>query len=216
MVDGNANEERDLPAGDFSEWITEMHGALRGDHPSVVPCGGCTACCTASQFIHIAPDERDTLARIPKQLRFPAPRMPRGHVLLGYDERGHCPMLIDEKCSIYEHRPRTCRTYDCRIFPATGLLVDDDDKALIAQRAQQWRFSYPAPADRLEHEAARAAATYLRDHPDVFADGTAPVNATQLAVAAVEMHDLFVDPTVDVDPHEVRVELSRRRETFIP
>ena len=30
---------------------------------------------------------------------------------MGYDERGHCPMLVDGDCSIYDHRPRTCRMY---------------------------------------------------------------------------------------------------------
>jgi Fe-S-cluster containining protein len=191
-----------------------MQGALRGEHGSNVPCDGCTACCTASQFIHIGPDETDTLARIPKQLLFPAPRMPRGHVLLGYDERGHCPMLIANRCSIYEHRPRTCRTYDCRVFPAAGLRVDEEDKVLIDRQAHRWQFSYPTEADRIQHDAARAAATFLHDHTDVFADGTAPTNTTQLAVAAIELHDVFVG-RVDPDPREVRVELSRRRKAGV-
>ncbi len=77
-----------------------LQGAIRGERGSEVPCGSCTACCTSSQFVHIGPDETDTLARIPAALLFPAPRQPPGHVLLGYDERGHCPMLVDGRCSI--------------------------------------------------------------------------------------------------------------------
>ena len=119
----------DLSAGDFSSWMIEIQGAIRGDHGSDVPCDGCTACCTSSQFIHVGPDESDTLAHIPTDLLFPAPGLPPGHVVLGYDERGHCPMLIDDKCSIYEHRPRTCRTYDCRIFPAAGLDLEDPTRS---------------------------------------------------------------------------------------
>src|SRR6185295_19764588 len=118
----------DLPAGDFSVWIDEMQGAIRRERSSDVPCNGCTACCTSSQFIHIGPDETDTLSRIPTGLLFPAPRMPQGHVLLGYDEQGHCPMLIDDTCSIYEHRPRTCRTYDCRVLAAAGVGIDEGAK----------------------------------------------------------------------------------------
>ena len=110
-------------AGDFSAWLDEMLGALRGERAADVPCAGCTACCTSSQFVHIEPDETDTLAHIPPELLFPAPLAPRGHVVLGYDERGHCPMLVDDQCSIYEHRPRTCRTYDCRVFPAAGIEI---------------------------------------------------------------------------------------------
>jgi hypothetical protein len=52
-------------AGDFSSWLAGMQAAIRGERGSDVPCDGCTACCTSSQFIHVGPDETDTLARIP-------------------------------------------------------------------------------------------------------------------------------------------------------
>ena len=71
------NEERDLGAGDFSTWMIEIQAAQRGERGSDVPCGSCTACCTGSQFIHIGPDETDTLAHVPAALLFPAPRLPR-------------------------------------------------------------------------------------------------------------------------------------------
>ena len=204
-----ASDNEALAAGDFSSWVTNMQGALRGEHGSDVPCGSCTACCTSSQFVHIEPDETDTLSHIPAELLFPAPRMPRGHVLMGYDERGHCPMLIDSKCSIYEHRPRTCRVYDCRVFPAAGVVIGDAEKALIDQQAHRWRFSYPTDADRTRHDAVRAAAAFLGKHAGVIFDGAPAPNATPLAVLAVELHDAFVGG--QPEPHEVRVELSRRR-----
>ncbi|MGZ4740080.1 MAG: YkgJ family cysteine cluster protein, partial [Ilumatobacteraceae bacterium] len=160
------------------------------------------------QFVHIGPDEADALAHIPPELLFPAPRLPRGHMLLGHDERGHCPMLIDNRCSIYEHRPVTCRTYDCRIFPATALSVDGEDKVLIAQQAQRWRFSFPTQAQHDQHDAVRAAASYLRDHPDVAP--SAAGNATQLAVLAVEVHEAFLGSDTHVDEAAVRVEVQRR------
>ena len=219
MADGNMSGEDDLPAGEFSSWMIEIQSAIRGERGSVVPCGGCTACCTSSQFIHIEPDETDTLSRIPPELLFPAPRLPRGHVVLGYDERGHCPMLIDNKCSIYENRPRTCRTYDCRIFPAAGIGIDDNDKVQIARQAQRWQFSFPTQADQNQHDAVRAAATFLDGYPDALLDGAAPTNATQRAVLAIEIHDVFLqhddatDETaiVEPDPDVVRVEVMRRR-----
>jgi len=148
----------DLDAGIFSDWLASMQGALDGAHDADVPCDGCTACCRSSQFVTVAPDETDTLARIPRSLRFPAPGLPKGHVVLGYDERGHCPMLIDDRCSIYEHRPRTCRTYDCRVFAAAGVEPDRERQAEIAARVRRWRFSEPTDADRAAHAAVRAAA----------------------------------------------------------
>jgi hypothetical protein len=175
----------DLPAGDFASWLSAMQAALRGDADAEVPCGSCTACCTSSQFVPIGPDETDTLAHIPAELLFPAPRLPKGNVLLGYDERGHCPMLVDGRCSIYEHRPRTCRTYDCRIFAATGLEVDADDpsKDPIAQRVKRWQFNFPTDDDRRRQGAVRTAVRTVR-----------ATSVTLLAVAAVERYEEFLPP----------------------
>src|SRR3954469_3693536 len=158
MAEGSTVEEHDLPAGGFSEWLRGMQAALRGERESNVPCDGCTACCQSSQFVHIEPDETETLSHIPRELLFPAPRMPAGNVILGYDEHGRCPMLNDSGCSIYEHRPRTCRTYDCRVFEAAGL---EADKPLIADQARRWRFDHPTDADRAAHDEVRRAAAEL-------------------------------------------------------
>jgi Fe-S-cluster containining protein len=192
MADSPTSDDRDLPAGVFSSWMAEIQGAIRGERSADVPCDGCTACCTSSQFVHIGPDETDALEHIPAELLFPAPRLPRGHVLLGYDERGHCPMLIDGECSIYEHRPRTCRTYDCRVFAAADITPVDDHKTQIAQRARRWRFEYPDRADRDLHDAVRAAAAFLAEQPRPLADGPPPANETQRAVQAIETHEAFL------------------------
>lgn len=175
-----------LPAGPFSAWLDDMRAALRGERDADVPCGECTACCTSGQFVHIAPDETDTLAHIPRALLFPAPMAPKGHVLMGYDEHGRCPMLIDGACSIYAHRPRTCRIYDCRVFPAAA--VDPDaDKPLIARQARRWVFDHATEADRARHTAVQATAVHLRQHPEDVPGGRRLTTATQLAVAAVEL-----------------------------
>ena len=156
---------------------------LAGDQVDV-PCGDCTACCTSSQFVHIGPEEHEPLARIPRALLFPAPGLPKGHMVMGYDERGHCPMLVDGACSIYEHRPRTCRSYDCRVFTAAGL---QPDGAAIAERVQRWRFD--GDDERLK-SAVRAAAAFLRDNAGRL---RVSGNPTQVAYLAARIHDLFVD-----------------------
>jgi Fe-S-cluster containining protein len=188
----DVTDDQPLAAGGFSVWLAGMQRALRGEQGSDVPCGGCTACCTSSQFIHVGPEETETLAHIPAELLFPAPRLPAGNVLLGYDENGHCPMLIDGECSIYEHRPRTCRTYDCRVFPAAGVELEDDDKRAIARQARRWRFDFPAEVDRVKLDAVRAAAAFVREHEDLLPDDVVPANATQRAVLAIEVHDAFL------------------------
>src|SRR4051794_36104 len=165
-----------LDAGEFLPWLAEVQAEIAGEGVAEVPCGGCTACCTSSQFIHIAPDEHETLAHIPPSLLFPAPRLPRGHVLLGYDERGHCPMLVDGRCSIYEHRPRTCRTYDCRVFPAAGL---EPDQPAVPQHTRRRRFEPPTAADGQRQEAVRADARAV-------GGGEPGASSIRIAIRAVE------------------------------
>ena len=205
----STDDDEAIPAGRFSAWLAAAADPARRTEMDVL-CGTCTACCRSSYFIHVAPDEADTLRRIPKRLLFPAPGRPKGHQVLGFDEHGRCPMLTDAGCSIYEHRPRTCRSYDCRVFTATGLSPADDGKVEIAERTVRWRFDLDSePTARLDLEALRRAAAYLtarRD--DCFPDGGAPVNNGQRAVLAIKVHRLFLEAP-DPDPLEVRAALGR-------
>ena len=63
-LEAHADADAPLDAGAFGAWLDGMAGALAGGRESDVPCGGCTGCCTSSQFVHVGPDEVDTLARI--------------------------------------------------------------------------------------------------------------------------------------------------------
>jgi Fe-S-cluster containining protein len=197
-----------LDAGELSAWLDATRRAVRGERDARVPCGGCTACCTASQFVHVGPEEHDALAHIPDALLFAAPGLPEGHRLMGYDDRGACPMFVDGACSIYEHRPRACRTYDCRVFAAAGVEVTDDGKTEIAARVRRWRFTYEDDDARVRHDAVRAAAAFLRTHPDVVADRPPLRTATQIAVLAVEIADAFLADHAPTTEH-VRAALTR-------
>lgn len=194
-----------LDAGELGAWLPVMTRAVRGEGGSDVPCDGCTACCRASQFVLVEPDEHDALAHIPSELLFAAPQMPRGRRVLGYDEHGHCPMLVDDRCSIYAHRPRACRAYDCRVFAATGVELDDPTKAEVLARVRRWRFRVGDDDTRVREEALRAAASFLRSHADELGIGR---NPTAIAGLAVELHEAFLDgePTVD----EVHARLPSR------
>ena len=182
----DGGEDGLLAAGRFSTWLAGMERALDGDADADVPCGACTACCTSSQFVHIEPDEVETLAHVPAALRFPAPRLPAGHVLLGFDERGHCPMLVDGACTIYDHRPRTCRTYDCRVFTAAGVEPDAARQPEIARRARRWRFELPTALDRETAAAVRAAASSTPS--DERGTSASPTERAVLAVRRYRDH----------------------------
>ncbi len=187
----------DLAAGDFASWLAESRAAQADDRAIAVPCGDCRACCTSALFVHVGPDESQTLARVPAELLFPAPDMPRGHLVMGYDERGHCPMFRDGECSIYEDRPRTCRQFDCRVFAAAGV---EAARPAIAKRARRWSFAYAGQRGRALHDASRAAAAHLREHPECFADGADPANPAHLALLAVETCEQYLDPQGDAHP----------------
>jgi len=142
-------------------------------------------------FIHIAPEELETIRRIPKALLFPAPGLPKGHVLMGYDDKGQCPMLFDSQCSIYEHRPQTCRDYDCRVFAATGIRVDVHSQPEIAERVGRWRFTYPTEESCAEQATLLKAAAFLQSNRNLFPDGSLPSQPGPLAAIAVRVFRLF-------------------------
>jgi Fe-S-cluster containining protein len=235
MADDDATQqeqhEETVAAGSFRVWLAAAVDPAQPDQD--VPCGTCTACCRSSYFIHVRPEEADTRRHIPKALLFPAPGRPKGHHLMGYDERGRCPMLRDSEsdaartgdigCSIYDHRPQTCRTFDCRVFAAAGVDPDEDGKGDIAERVRRWRFDDVAtdPQARRELDAVRRAAAYLATHraevfparaiDDAGARGLkAPSTAGQLADLAVRAHRAFLGRADDAEPtpDEVRRELG--------
>ncbi|MEJ2055231.1 MAG: YkgJ family cysteine cluster protein [Calditrichaceae bacterium] len=188
----NTSQNEVLPGGKFLSWLNEVKKLHKTDKGMDVPCGDCTACCTSSYFIHIRPEEKETLKQIPDELLFPAPGRPKGHVLMGYDENGHCPMFKNNKCSIYHHRPQTCRNYDCRIFTATEV-VESADKTAIIRQAGKWQFDFTAQEDRKHLTALRAAARFLQEHKDSFPDGFVPSNVTQQAYMAIRVYTLFLN-----------------------
>ena len=144
-------------AGEFGSWLGAFRSSLHDGVDVDVPCDGCTACCRSGKLIPIEPDETDALAHIsPDGLR-PMPGEP-GRLVLQHDADGTCSQLVEGRCTVYAHRPRACRAYDCRIFPAAGLRPDSP---LIAERAAQWQFTYASHADHECHDAVRMSAVVL-------------------------------------------------------
>lgn len=207
------SDQTPIEAGEIESLRDTLEAALRGEAESAVPCGSCTACCSASQFIHIGPDETATLAEIPRALRFSAPGLPRGHVVLPYDEDGRCPMLREGRCSIYDVRPRTCRVYDCRLYAASGLAARHEDRT-IALRASRWTFRASQRGEAIR-EALERAVRFLETHREVLGPDRVPARVSALGPVALSVHrafletrgDLLVVVTPSID--EVRALLQR-------
>ena len=131
-----------VDAGDFATWLEGTHSTQLEGKDADVPCGDCNGCCKSFYFIHITPQDSDALRVIPRELLVAAPGLPPGHFVMGYNDQGHCPMLRDDRCSIYMDRPQTCRAYDCRIFTASDMQPGETDKALVSERTARWVFDY--------------------------------------------------------------------------
>ncbi len=144
-------------------------------------------------FVHIKPEETQTIQRIPRALLFSAPGLPKGHVLLGYNDKGHCPMLVRNLCSIYEFRPQSCRDYDCRVFAATCIPVDPQAQPEIARRVSEWAFHHESEESREKHRIVQEAAAFLNKNKDLFPQGSIPTYPVQLAALAVRIYRLFLE-----------------------
>jgi Fe-S-cluster containining protein len=198
-----------LAAGVFSQWLEGFLASLP-DGENDVPCGDCIGCCSSSYFIHVTPEDKAARAAIPKKLLFKAPGLPRGNHLLGHDEKGHCPMLHAGTCTIYAVRPGTCRRYDCRIFAAAGIAAGDEEARVINERVRRWSFEFPTPRDRDLLEAVRKAAAFLQEHAEAFPGGRVPTQPSQLALAAVRAHEVFLRAEDGRSPQEIAREVMEK------
>ncbi len=167
-----------------------MRAALAGGPGMDVACGDCVGCCTSSYYIKVRAGEA-ALQHIPSGRLVPSPGEP-GTQLMGFDADGHCPMFGAGGCSIYPHRPDTCRTYDCRIFTAAGMQAGAG-KTTINERVARWRFEFASEAEQREQRAVQAAATFLRQHPVRFPGGHIPSRPSDIAVLAVKAYPVFLD-----------------------
>ena len=185
------NNTSAIEAGDFGHWLKQTRAAESAD----VPCGECNACCRASYFIHITKHEHNTRKHIPQALIFPAPGSGGKQWVMGFDNTGKCPMLKQNRCSIYTHRPQTCRDYDCRVFAAAGISAgaagEKDEKAEVDQQVRRWRFSYKNSEDKRKHDAVKAAAAYINKNRHQLGALT-PSTPTALALASLHIHELFL------------------------
>jgi Fe-S-cluster containining protein len=200
-----------LPAGNFSEWLRAMRTALATRGGMDVACGDCRGCCVSSYYVKVRAHETSAAAAIGEANLEPGPPGDPGSRLMGFRDNGHCLMLREGNCSIYEHRPETCRSYDCRVFTAAGMDAGPD-KPVINTRVASWRFDYASDRDREEHRAVTAAAAYLRQHPVRFPGGRVPSRPSEIAVLAVKAYEVFLDPPQrDTD---IRAALIRAIEEF--
>ena len=132
--------------------FADRQRVLRGDLGAsvAVPCAGCSACCWA-KYIEVEPE----LER-PEDLAVlnVAPNPDKGGFMLAKRPDGACGHLDAERgCTVYEHRPRACRLYDCRLFAITGVADRFDDEHV----SPIWVFAKAPPDEAAVTDKLRRA-----------------------------------------------------------
>lgn len=193
LLDAKQKPSGTLPAGAFVRWLEQyLHAQAQAEPTGDVPCGDCNACCKASYYIEIAEEEREAIAHIPRVHLTVSTRSRERQWALEQSCSGSCPMLVDEVCSIYAHRPRACRRFDCRVFAAASITPGSGPRAAVNQQVWRWRFDYPSAADAVRQTALLDAAAFLRRRADLIDPELAPTDTSELAKAAVFVHEIFL------------------------
>jgi Fe-S-cluster containining protein len=114
-----------------------------------VPCGSCNACCRAPNMqVALSPEEAARFGGVLGEILDYPPNgevrwgEPLDHVphkigthYLPKKDDGSCVYLIDDRCSIYETRPQSCRNYDCREGLLSGLPHTDN---IMREAMKEW------------------------------------------------------------------------------
>ncbi len=183
-----------VTAGEFAVWLNEFIQTMKGYGKGYVPCRDCVGCCTSSKFVLVRPSDKETIKKIPKEILFQAPGLPKGHYLMGYDEKGHCPMFKSDQCSIYEFCPETCKQYDCRVMAASGITIKDES-ADITNKIRSWEFDYSSDESQKLSNAVKLAGIFLSEYRDDFPEDFVPLLDSQLSVLAIRVHSEFIEQT---------------------
>jgi len=181
-----------MPAGPFQAWLEMTRKAIQNGSDVKVPCGDCSACCRSGFFIAVSKGETQTLDRIPVDFLHDIPGIPEV-LYIGFNDEGHCLLLKDGHCSIYENRPHSCRTFDCRVYNATGIQLDKDPSSPISKRVQEWGFTYPTEQDRARQEHLIQVSSILREHIPETPNDPSSENRRLLALKAILIASRLLD-----------------------
>ncbi len=132
----NSKQPTRVTAGAY-EWLMQFGKNLETNAGVSVPCGDCNACCRAGYAV----------------------RTNDGNLYLPKPD-GSCSELHCGRCSVYDHRPRTCQYYDCRTHFFSGI---DPEKPSISATLKDWRPRTSSDQDRAVIAIIEAVANALTD-----------------------------------------------------
>jgi len=133
-------------AGSLSAFMDEFARQNPHDRRSSVPCGTCRQCCWHPTVdVDKSVERPEDLAHLDLVVR------EDGKTVIRKRPDGACVHLGDGGCTVYKHRPRACRSYDCRIYSAFGILPTFNGD----RHAPYWKFTLRSVRDYAVAIAAR-------------------------------------------------------------
>ena len=111
-------------------------------------CLACGFCCNGvlHTYTKVAASEVDALQRLGTQVY-----SIQGENVFAFAQP--CPHWQENRCAIYVHRQKSCRSYECLLYKklAAGLISPSDSLKQL-QKAQALLAQRDAPASALEHD----------------------------------------------------------------
>lgn len=161
MITGQMEEVRfaGSPLEVYNRRVEMETRSAAGEHVEVsVPCSGCVSCCYHKE-VDIYPEEER-----PEDLRhLDVVEDQNGKLVLRKRSDGACVHLAEGGCSVFTHRPRACRMYDCRVHAIAGLASQFDAE----HTPPAWAFKTRSESDAIFRQIMlRNGAGYLRAHPE--------------------------------------------------
>jgi hypothetical protein len=179
----------------------------RGERASDVPCDGCTRVAHRRSSSTSGPTKS---TRLPTSLLSCCSRRPhaRGHVVMGYDERGtvRCWSTGSARSTSIARRPAGRTTVES--FPPPDSSRQTTTRP-ASPSAHTLAVQLPDAGDR-DRQAAVNAAVATSASTRTCCPAAADAE-TQLAVVAIQAHAVFVGRRADPPADQVRVEISRYR-----
>jgi hypothetical protein len=158
----------DRPSGSVTTYLRKSTQGYLRDGSANVPCNGCTACCRDPNLFVDVTDEEAKRLKVHQDTNMDQREYKNGVAwVLDRNEKGECVYLIDNRCSIYSERPKSCRQYDCRVH-LLGFPVDPTQTVVNQEGVLQWsQFSQPTTEDKVAGLAIRLSILHmLKENPN--------------------------------------------------